>query len=103
MRENSGFCRYVVEAFDIMECYAAHVGRHPSTFWDSIISTQRQRSSSPSAMRKLQYITTNIQCLTSQKSKGLILWCVHPRQDKNLHICENIPKQQVPFYKENTQ
>jgi hypothetical protein len=72
MREISGFCRDVLEAFDLTECYAAYVGRHQPTFSDSIISPLPQKSSSPRGMRKLQY-ATNVKCLTSQKSKGLIL------------------------------
>jgi hypothetical protein len=53
MWEISGFCWDVVEAFYLTECYAAYVGRHPTTFWGSIISPHHQRSSSPRGMRKL--------------------------------------------------
>jgi len=55
----------VFEAFDLMECYAVYVGTHPPKFWDSMISPHHQRSSSPRGARKLQYTTTNIQCLKS--------------------------------------
>lgn len=66
---------HYLEIFEPLECYTAYIGSYLTMFRDNLLApSPRFRLIVP----KRQYVTTNLRCVTAQKSEYLIYTVVEP-------------------------